>query len=71
MVLQLSLFSHGSVGGFWLVTVGLNYLSSSGMVAGLTLLQPTGGGLKSVLGSALPLYAPLVFCRYCLIFNDT
>ena len=44
MVSQLSLFSHGSVGGFWLVTVGLNYLSSSGMVAGLTLLQPTGEG---------------------------
>ena len=70
MVSQLSLFSHGSVGGFWLVTVGLNYLSTSGRVV-VTVLQAAGGGLKSVGGSPLPLYAPLVFCRYCLIFNDT
>ena len=50
MVSQLSLFSHGSVGGFWLVTVGLNYLSTSGRVV-VTVLQAAGGGLKSVLGS--------------------
>lgn len=55
MVSQLSLFSHGSVGGFWLVTVGLNYLSSSGRVVVVTVLQATGGGLKSVLGSPVPL----------------
>ena len=53
MVSQLSLFSHGSVGGFWLVTVGLNYLSSSGRVVVVTVLQATGGGLKSVVGSPL------------------
>ena len=54
MVSQLSLFSHGSVGGFWLVTVGLNYLSTSGRVV-VTVLQAAGGGLKSVLGSPVPL----------------
>ena len=40
MVSQLSLFSHGSVGGFWLVTVGLNYLSSSGLLAPCVTLLP-------------------------------
>ena len=70
MVSQLSLFSHGSVGGFWLVTVGLNYLSSSGLLAPCVTLEGVGG-LKSLVGSPVPLYAPLVFCRYCLIFNDT
>ena len=30
--IAIGIFSHGSVGGFWFVTVQLNYLSSSGLV---------------------------------------
>ena len=65
MVSQLEFCSHGSVGGSWLVTVQLNYLSNSGW---LQSCHPAGGGFKRPAGSR---HALLVLCRYCLIFNDT